>query len=290
MPDESAPAYCGQCGSPVQMGDRFCGTCGAAILVPAPQAEQIIPQPVAAAQGSTTSSRKTLLIAGVLGALAVLLVGGGALALVGLSGNGLLGTSEREPAGSGDSKGKMAGPKPDTVQLPTPSQESTYQGPGNSSISVDPEATTGKPTVSASPEATMSPTTQSAPPGSGQNGTASPGLEAEAEQAARNYYDAAENGDWKYTYRHLYYLDKGRYTFDEWVTANEGAGTASSTFQIDSVHAVDTDLGAPAVEVGLTIYTANGGTVTRITRFYLIDGLWEHVLTDEERALFDKYV
>lgn len=82
MAGGNRPAYCGQCGSPVQEGDQFCGICGAAVLPPASQAEQVIPRPVAAAQSPSRGRRRPFLLAGVLGALAVLLVGGGVAALL----------------------------------------------------------------------------------------------------------------------------------------------------------------------------------------------------------------
>lgn len=87
MADENKRAApCPRCGNAVQEGDRFCGTCGIAILPPAPQAEQVIPRPVAASQASSRSSRKPLLLVGLAGILLLLLVGGGAMALLGSGG------------------------------------------------------------------------------------------------------------------------------------------------------------------------------------------------------------
>lgn len=126
--------YCGRCGNAMQEGDRFCGTCGAAVLPPAPRAEQVIPEPAAAAQGGTPRrGRRSLLAVGVVVALLVLLAGGGALALVGLGpAAGLLGGSEppsRQPSdrgkanssGSGQTGGytttESTAPRPTTVDL-----------------------------------------------------------------------------------------------------------------------------------------------------------------------------
>lgn len=84
MTEKARPAYCRQCGGPVRENDKFCGKCGAAVLAPPPQAEQIIPRPVAVSQGPTTRrNRRSLLLASVAGALIMLLVGGGALAFLG---------------------------------------------------------------------------------------------------------------------------------------------------------------------------------------------------------------
>jgi len=90
------PAYCGRCGEPVQPEDRFCGSCGAAVLPPAPQAEQVVPRPVAAAQGAGAGrGGRPLLLTVVLGALVVLLAGGAlAATLTGALGSG------REGAGA----------------------------------------------------------------------------------------------------------------------------------------------------------------------------------------------
>ncbi len=113
MADEGHPAYCGRCGSTVQPGDRFCGTCGAAVLAPAPQAEQVIPRPVAAAHGaSVRGSRRPILLAGAVGVLVLLLVGGGALALAGLvPGNGLLGAPESPSRTPDNREGAVSPPE-----------------------------------------------------------------------------------------------------------------------------------------------------------------------------------
>jgi hypothetical protein len=77
---------CTRCGNPVQPRDQFCGNCGAAILPPAPQAEQVIPRPTAAPQAPSRSNRKPLFLAGAAGLMLLLLVGGGAIALFGSGG------------------------------------------------------------------------------------------------------------------------------------------------------------------------------------------------------------
>ncbi len=146
MTEQDHPTYCGQCGNPVQPGDKFCGVCGAAVLAPPPQAEQVIPRPVAAAQGSAArSSGRPLLLAGILGALAVLLVGGGALALVGSGlGGSLLGGSEQNLPSSSDNQG-VAPSQPETSQDPDASPEPTDQSGGYDA---------NEPTTLSSPEPT----------------------------------------------------------------------------------------------------------------------------------------
>lgn len=120
MAGDNRPAYCGQCGNAVEPGDAFCGTCGTPILGPSPQAEQVIPQPVAASQGPAASGgRRPLFLAGVLGVLLLLLVGGGALALAGSGfGGSLLGGSEPQP------------PPPDVQGGEAPPRAEGTPGPG----------------------------------------------------------------------------------------------------------------------------------------------------------------
>ena len=97
MTERNRPAFCRQCGNPVQSEDMFCGVCGAAVLPPAPQAGQVIPQPVAAVQGATAQrSRRTFFLASALGAVIMLLVGGGVLAFLG-SGFGFGSVSANAP-------------------------------------------------------------------------------------------------------------------------------------------------------------------------------------------------
>lgn len=112
--------YCGRCGNPVYEDDSFCGACGAAVLAPPPRAEQVLPQPAAAAQGATVGrGRRLLFLAGILGTLLALLVGGGVLALAGFgSGGRSSGGSESRP------------PSPDARGAETPSRAEATPGPG----------------------------------------------------------------------------------------------------------------------------------------------------------------
>src|SRR5215218_2396738 len=157
--------YCGQCGNPVQPGDRFCGTCGAAVLPPAPQAEQVIPQPAAPAQGGATrSGRRPLLLTGVVIALLVLMAGGVALAFAGLGAdNNLFGGSGRGAPSASDPK--VAPPRPET---------------GRESTSLEPTTFTSPPSGPSSSE------------------------EAQLEQFGREYDTAARSEGWEATYAMLH--------------------------------------------------------------------------------------
>jgi hypothetical protein len=75
------------------------------------------------------------------------------------------------------------------------------------------------------------------------------------------------------------------------VTLNNNSGTASSTFEIDHVtieSPAESQLGETDARVSLTIYAADGNIYTRTTYFVQEAGVWKHVLTEEERAIFDQ--
>lgn len=99
MAEGERPAYCGQCGSAVQLDDSFCGNCGTAVLPSAPQAEQVIPQPVAAAQGAGYGGRRRrrVWVNAAMFSFMVLLGLGAAAAFAVNGGLGLSGTSDQPP-------------------------------------------------------------------------------------------------------------------------------------------------------------------------------------------------
>ena len=95
---------CKRCGNTVLSGDRFCGNCGAAVLTPAPQAEQVIPQPVAAAQGVGYGGRRRrrVWVNAAMFSLIVLLGVGAIAALAFKDTLGLLGASDQRLTGNGE--------------------------------------------------------------------------------------------------------------------------------------------------------------------------------------------
>jgi hypothetical protein len=118
-------------------------------------------------------------------------------------------------------------------------------------------------------------------------------LEQEANQAVANYYNAAEDGDFTYTYNNLTSYGQTYYTYDQWVTLNTNSGTASSTFNVDYVtieSPAKSQLEKTDAKVDLTIYAPDGNTYTRTTYFVQEGGAWKHVLTEEERAIFNQYL
>lgn len=109
--------------------------------------------------------------------------------------------------------------------------------------------------------------------------------EAAALGAATAYYEAAERGDYSYTYNALVRLDQRRYSYAEWVNANEQLDSAAGEFVIFSVE--ETPGNADNVRVGLTVYTTDGGSFDRYTDFTYERGAWRHSLTGEEYRMFD---
>lgn len=111
--------------------------------------------------------------------------------------------------------------------------------------------------------------------------------EWEPVQAAIEYYQAAELGDWEYTYMHLSRPDQAYYTYDEWVYANNALETAAGEFVVYDIYQETAYLPVEVYNVGVTIYTVDGTSFDRRTQFVWENGRWVHHLTDEEVSLFD---
>jgi hypothetical protein len=125
--------HCARCGRPIYKGDAFCGACGAAVLNPPHQAEQVIRRE-AAARGATAGGRRPLLVAGVLGALFVLLAGGAlAATLTGALGPGREGA---DVAQDGSQTGGGTGVPSSPPGAATPEDTAPPEGPSQS----DPDA------------------------------------------------------------------------------------------------------------------------------------------------------
>jgi hypothetical protein len=373
MPDNYQPTYCGQCGSPVQSGDRFCGSCGATVVPVTPEDPQVIPEPVAA-QATPTRSNRTFLITGAVGILLVLLVGGGAIALVG-SGNNLFGGSDPEPVPTQESV-----PPPETTQAPTEDSETTSDSPSSerdqyeefareydeASRNEDWEATysmlyetsmpgvtdsqdefteeewieiqealreaNGEPaplegvTVDQNEEATDSPARvtlryedgtqetitviipmlvnsgdEEGPQRflieeevselreyltSGSTAPLGDDFAADAEEAAEDYYRAAELEDWEYTYDHLDSETQSMFTLEEWSQKNQYYWDRSTiTYDILSVEIVP-DSEELLTEVIVRVTGEEGSSFIRTTYWVSENGEWLHRFSQEEIDLF----
>lgn len=121
--------------------------------------------------------------------------------------------------------------------------------------------------------------------------TASPGpdpedIEAEAEEAAGDYYRAAGIEDWAYTYENLDDETRALFTEEEWFDKNQWfADNGSVIYHIDSVERLGTS-SEPVVGVSLILTYEDGSSSTRDTYFVHEEGEWKHAFGQEERDLF----
>ena len=268
-------SLCQRCGSPILAGDRFCGVCGARVAPVTGEDTQVIPRPVAASQASAArSGGRPLLLAGVLGALAVLLLDGGALALVGSGfGGSLLGGSEQDPPPPREERG-VAPSQPEITQDPDVSPEPTEQTDESGTA----EPTSAPPLLVTS---TSEPTTST-----DSYAQSTEEMEAEAEEAAGDYYRAAGSEDWAYTYENLDSGTRSRFTWEEWSEKNQWfADNGSVIYHIESVEHLD-GTERPTVEVSLRLTYDDGSSSTRATYFVYEDGEWKHAFGREEYDLF----
>ena len=192
MTEGKDPAtYCGRCGNPVQAGDRFCGVCGTPVLPPPQQAEQVIPRQTAASHGDVAGGRRSLAWAVGSGTLALLLVGGAALAFLAPRGGQELAGGADPPQTPGNARGEA--PVPETMVQSAPPLEVTTLAE-ETTDSVAPESTT------------------------------SYGLEPEGEHqmrgAVEQYYYAVDYENWEYTYYNLDSESKALFTQEEWIAKN----------------------------------------------------------------------
>ncbi len=138
------------------------------------------------------------------------------------------------------------------------------------------EGSAGEATTSASPESTTS----------GSYGQSTGEIEAEAEAAAEEYYQAAGVGDWGYTYEHLDAETQSYFTREEWFLKNQWfADNGSVIYHIESVERLGTSSGV-VVEVTLRLTYGDGSSSLRTTYFVLEGGEWKHAFGQEEYNLF----
>ena len=112
--------------------------------------------------------------------------------------------------------------------------------------------------------------------------------EAEVINAAIEYYQYAEVGDYYSTYFLLSYEDQNYYTEDQWVAANNALDSAAGEFVVTDADPDDLGLGVPTYAVTVTVYLPDGSSFNRTT--YFVDegaGFWAHYLSGEEVDMFD---
>jgi len=246
-------SYCGQCGNPLQEGDRFCGACGAPVLSSPQQAEQVVPRQTAIAQGATTRARSLFVWAVGLGAILVLTLGVSAVFAL-----DLLGGESTTQGGAQTS--------PDTAP----------SGTGNTTSAL-PQDTTAPP-LTAEEESTSGLTVPET--------EESEAAEAEVEEAVEDYYWAVDREDWSYTYSHLDSRSREMFTEEEWYLKNQWYAD-NENLVLDSIEVgVAMDLGGAGAEVTVYRIFKDGTSITRDTYFVLEEGEWKHRLTEEENEIF----
>jgi flagellar biosynthesis GTPase FlhF len=118
------------------------------------------------------------------------------------------------------------------------------------------------------------------------NTSAATAEEAEVINAAIEYYQYAEIGDYDTTYNLLSYEDQSYYTRDEWVASNTALDSAAGEFVVTDAYPDDLGLGASTYAVTVTVYTPND-SFNRTTYFVNEGGYWAHYLSTEEVGMFD---
>jgi hypothetical protein len=122
---------------------------------------------------------------------------------------------------------------------------------------------------------------------SGFNTNAATAEEAAVINAAIEYYQYAEVGDYYTTYNLLSYEDQNNYTQDQWVAANTNLDSAAGEFVVTDAYPDDLGLGVPTYAVTLTVYMTDGSSFNRTTYFINEGGYWAHYLSGEEVDMFD---
>jgi hypothetical protein len=114
------------------------------------------------------------------------------------------------------------------------------------------------------------------------DGPSTADLEAEAEEAARDYYRAAGSEDWNYTYNHLDAETRSRFTREEWFKKNQWlSDNYPAVYHILSVDLAEASQ-EPLTGVKVRLTGEDGSSTIRKTYFVYEDGLWKHRFGQEE--------
>ena len=120
----------------------------------------------------------------------------------------------------------------------------------------------------------------------GSDYTAPEDPQAEAEEAAGDYYRAAGVDDWAYTYANLDSETRSMFTEEEWFQKNQWlADNGPVIYDILSAESLDTS-GEPVVEVDVRLTGEDGSSSVRTTYFVYEDGMWKHRFGQQEYDLF----
>lgn len=121
-----------------------------------------------------------------------------------------------------------------------------------------------------------------------QSGTDTAELEAEAEAAVNDYYQAAGLQDWGYTYDNLAAETQSLFSEEEWSDKNQWYVDQDETiYHIESVDLIEQSIEAnPVVDVEVRLTGEDGSSLVRETAFTLEDGSWKHIFLEEEIQSF----
>lgn len=197
----SPGGYCGQCGNAVAAGDRFCGNCGSIVPSTVDVETQVIPQPEAVSQSPSGTHRRTLLIAGLVTAMVLLLA---ATVFSATRSETLMGIPGQEDTPTG---GAVNSPEEDAPPPTVQEEQTVYEG-GTTSETTSPGY------LSAS--------------------------EVEVyEEFGREYADALQDGDWEQTYSMLDETSQEEFTEEEWseiqqaIQEDEGSPSALGSVTVE---------------------------------------------------------
>ena len=100
--------------------------------------------------------------------------------------------------------------------------------------------------------------------------------------AAIDYYEHAELGDYEGTYYKLNSDDQALLSLEEWIIANTNLDSAAAEFVVYDVYPE----GSGRYYVDLMVYLPDGSSQPRTTQFVYESGSWKKWLTSEEYDLF----
>lgn len=121
-----------------------------------------------------------------------------------------------------------------------------------------------------------------------QSETDSSRLEAEAEEAVNDYYQAAGLQDWDYTYDNLAAETQSLFSEEEWSDKNQWyVDQDEKIYHIESVDLIEQSLEVnPVVDVEVRLTGEDDSSFVRETAFTLEGGSWKHLFLEEEIQSF----
>jgi flagellar biosynthesis GTPase FlhF len=159
-------------------------------------------------------------------------------------------------------------------------QQSDNQASDSSSVSPDVVIENSGVAPSQAPEGVVTVTPQ-------YNVGAASADEAAATNAAIDYYQYVESGDYLSTYNLLSYEDQNYYSQDQWITANTNLDSAAAEFVVSDAFPEDVGNGYITYAVMVSVYLLDGSSFERKTYFTYEDQVYRHWLSTEEVLLLN---